>query len=334
MSSLANNKYMELIILTVSDAYEKWQDEHWTIPGNLLESTTKSHLSIYSRHLLPLIGKENVEEIDLDKIQAYFDMLAKKGYAVKTLKNITQSLDSLLTWCWMKRIINKPITTKRLIVFPKKRGGNSIKNAITVSEYCALNPFFSGHFKFALQFLAATGIRTEEIAIRKSNINFEAHVIYICTAVKRVYTDYKKRKTKLELSEYLKSAAAYRIIPMTPDIEDIVHKQMDYLEKKNIESEYLFCSSNGDLIDPRNILRAYHKALEKAHLPQRGLHSLRKMYIYKKVRSGMDPKILQKIVGHEDYTTTMKYYMNISEDDTINEAFRVFDEENFKKESA
>lgn len=311
--------------MLVKEAYKKWQDEYWSVPGNILENTIRGYLSIFNLHLLPNIGNDSIDTLDLDKIQEYYDKLSKEGYSSKTVKNITQALDSLLSWCWMKRFIKTPITTKKFIVFPKKRGGNNVKNVISLNEYAALLPHLSGHFKYSLQFLASTGIRVEEIAIRKENINFEGHVIYICSAVKRVYTDYEKKKTELMLSEYLKTNASYRTIPMTPDIEEIVRKQLNYMEKKHIDSEFLFCSSKGTLIDPRNILRAYYTALDKAHLDKRGLHSLRKMYIYKMVRNGMEPKVLQKIVGHEDYATTMKYYMSVTEEDTIDEAFKIYE---------
>ena len=46
----------------------------------------------------------------------------------------------------------------------------------------------------------------------------------------------------------------------------------------------------------------------------------------------MDPKVLQKIVGHEDYATTMKYYMDISEEDTIEEAFKAYEQEKAEKQ--
>ena len=226
--------------MQVTEAYYKWQDEYWTIPGNLLENTTRGYLSIFEHHLLPNIGENNIDAIDLDKIQEYFNSLSKEGYSPKTLRNITQALDSLLSWCWTKRLVKMPINIKQWITFPKKRGGNNIKNTITVNEYKVLLPHLSGHFKYVLQFLAATGIREEEVAILKNSINFEGHYFYVRTAVKRVYTDYKKKKTKLILSDYLKSSASYRIIPMTPDIEEIIHNQLEYMERNHIESDFLF----------------------------------------------------------------------------------------------
>ena len=42
------------------------------------------------------------------------------------------------------------------------------------------------------------------------------------------------------------------------------------------------------------------------------------------VKSGMDPKILQKIVGHEDYSTTMKYYRSVTDEETLSAAFDIY----------
>ena len=43
------------------------------------------------------------------------------------------------------------------------------------------------------------------------------------------------------------------------------------------------------------------------------------------VKNGMSAKTLQKIVGHEQYSTTMKYYLNITDEDVNEEAFAVYD---------
>jgi len=186
----------------------------------------------------------------------------------------------------------------------------------------------TGHYKYAIEFIANTGIRFEEIGILKENVDFEHKVIYIKTAIKRVYKDYKSKKATIMLSNYLKSAAAYRAIPMTPNVEEIIRKQLAFLEKNNIKSKFLFCNTKGNIIHPRNLLRYFHVLLKKAGLSKRGLHSLRKLYITRMFKNGMDPKILQKIVGHEEYSTTMKYYANVTTEDILSAAFDIYNKEN------
>ena len=120
--------------MQVTEAYYKWQDEYWTIPGNLLENTTRGYLSIFERHLLPNIGENSIDAIDLDKLQEYFNSLSKEGYSPKTLRNITQALDSLLSWCWTRRIVKMPINIKPWITFPKKEVATTSKTPLPLTN--------------------------------------------------------------------------------------------------------------------------------------------------------------------------------------------------------
>ena len=65
-------------------------------------------------------------------------------------------------------------------------------------------------------------------------------------------------------------------------------------------------------------------AIKRAGLEKRGLNSLRKLYIHRMVINVMKPKTLQKLVGHDEYSTTMKYYLEITEQEKIDEAFEVY----------
>lgn len=310
------------IQLNISEAYYLWQAKYWTVAGNLLENTIRGYISIFEHHILPVIGNSDVNNIDYEKLQSYYDSLSNSGIKPKTIRNINQALQSLLNWCFLKHIMTDMENPK--IVLPKRRGGNDVSNSISEEEYSMLQPFITGHFKYAIQFYAATGLRPEEIGILKNNIDIKNKTIKICTAIKRKYVDYKHHKTVLVLSHYLKTNAAYRVIPITPNVQNLIESQNKMLLSNNITSEYLFCNTNGNLIEPRNLLRSFYSALQRAGLQKRGLNSLRKLYIHRMVVNGMKPKTLQKLVGHEEYSTTMKYYLEITDKEKIEEAFEVY----------
>lgn len=308
--------------MNVEKAYHLWQEEYWNVSGNILENTIRGYISIFNRHILPQIGYDNICNINYKKLQEYYNRLSNSGIKPKTVRNINQALESLLNWCYIKRFIDKK--EKSNIILPKRRGGNNIKNSISEKEFEILSPNLNGHFKYAIQFYAATGIRPEEIGILNENIDLNNKTINICTAIKRKYVNYDDKTTMLILSSYLKTNAAYRTIPITPNVETIILNQYKMLQSKNISSQYLFCNTNGNLLDLRNLLRSYYSALKRAGLEKRGLNSLRKLYIHRMVRNGMKPKTLQKLVGHEEYSTTMKYYLEITEQEKIDEAFEVY----------
>lgn len=310
--------------MTVKEAYVIWQRDYWNIEGNILENTIRGYISIYNKHLLPVIGDCEIDNIDVVKLQQYYNSLANNGMKAKTIKNINQALESMLHYFQQKKELSE--TQIDTIVLPKSRGNNEIANPINEEEYIKLLSYLSGHYKWVIPFIAETGVRVEEIAIPLSCIDKDRKLINIENAVKRKYTDFQKKTTKLVCSQYLKADASYRTVPITPTVEIIIDNQLAYLQSNNINSRYLFPNTNGDIIEPRNLLRYYHELLDKAGLQHRGLSSLRKLFIKRMVLAGMQPKILQKIVGHSEFSTTMKYYMLIDDNDKKNEAMKVYEQ--------
>lgn len=312
--------------MTVERAFTKWQNEVWKVDGNLSSNTQRGYLNIFNKHFLPLIGKDELRKIDVDKIQKYYNKLKLEGLKRKTIRNINQALDALLKFCITKRLLdNNPLDA---VLVPKdpmhiRAEEVTFADAITEDEYRHIKSHFNGIYQYALEFFAESGIRTEEIAIRHEDVDYENQVISIRRASKREYTDYEKRKTKKVESPDLKSIKAYRTIPITGSLFLILEKQAALLASRNIDSPYVFPCTNGTLSDGRNILRSFHSACKKADLSKRGVKSLRKLYITRRIREGMDPKTLQHLVGHESITTTLSFYQILSMPEVQEEANRV-----------
>ena len=98
--------------MLLKESYHLWQDEYWTIPGTILESTISGYVSIFDYHLLPLIGENDINDIDYYELQKYYDRLSAQGYSPKTLRNINQALSSLLKWCWKNAFSKFPSILK------------------------------------------------------------------------------------------------------------------------------------------------------------------------------------------------------------------------------
>ena len=171
-----------------------------------------------------------------------------------------------------------------------------------------------------MQFVAESGIRPEEIALRHTDVDYDKQEIRIQRAVKRELIDYDEYKTRKIESEDLKSVKAYRTIPLTASLYMLLEWQREMLAEKGIESPYVFPNNVGKIIEQRNLLRSWHNACKKAGLEIRGVKSLRKLYITRRVREGMDPKTLQHLVGHESITTTLAFYQILDMDEVKDEA--------------
>lgn len=312
--------------MTVREAYTKWQKEVWKVDGNLSDNTIRGYIGIYNKHILPLVGDNDLKKIDSDKIQRYYNKLKKEGRTRKTIKNINQAFDALMKFCIIKKLLDSNPLDK--VIIPKesmkKRAEEAtFADAITEQEYALVKPHLSGIYQYALQFIAESGIRPEEIALREEDVDCEKQVIHIRRAVKRQTTDFENYKSKKIESDELKSVKAYRTIPMTVSLYAILQSQEALLKELGIDSPYVFPNSVGKILDLRNLLTAWHNACRKAEVPERGIKCLRKLYITRRVREKIDPKTLQHLVGHESITTTLAFYQILDMDEIKSEANKV-----------
>ena len=106
------------------------------------------------------------------------------------------------------------------------------------------------------------------------------------------------------------------------------------LEEKKIKSKYLFCSQNGKPTDSRNVLRAFHSAIDRTNkewtdlppIEKRGLHSLRKLYCkHLKDEANFEWEEIKTILGHSDVKVTIQYYYSYNPDDMPKYAKRLDD---------
>ena len=74
--------------MLLKESYKLWQNEYWSVAGNILEHTIRGYVSIFDVHILPLIGDDDISNINYDKLQKHYDRLYEQGYSPKTLRNI------------------------------------------------------------------------------------------------------------------------------------------------------------------------------------------------------------------------------------------------------
>ena len=81
--------------MTVDEAYRKWQNEYWFDSRNILEKTINGYISMFDRHIIPIIGKEDISSIDCTKIQKHYDELSENGYSMIDCQFHTDHLESM-----------------------------------------------------------------------------------------------------------------------------------------------------------------------------------------------------------------------------------------------
>jgi len=71
---------------------------------------------------------------------------------------------------------------------------------------------------------------------------------------------------------------------------------------------------DGGLLHPRNVLRDFQIALDKANLPKVRLHDLRHTVATLLLHEGAHPKVVQELLGHANVAITLNTYSHATQD--------------------
>jgi integrase len=97
--------------------------------------------------------------------------------------------------------------------------------------------------------------------------------------------------------------------------ETVYQALSDHLKRQESifpQAEYVFVSSRGTAIDPRNLLRRFKAALERAKLPATvRFHDLRHSCATFLIAQGEHPRVIMDILGHAQMSTTMDIYGHV-----------------------
>lgn len=309
--------------LTVRQAFNFWRENEWRDEESISYSTQKNYISVYNVHILPIIGNEKIDNLKCSSFNAYLQKVVENR-ARKTAGNIRQALIVLLKYCKNMGLID--VSNENKLKLPDirkgKRDREKIVNTISQTEYEKV--YFhmdacESMYAEIIRFLRETGLRAEELAVKPADITGKA--LNVRRVIKRQPFEVKDKngkisyKSRLVASNYMKSNAAYRSIPLTKDAMRAIKSFENWKKENNIVSDYIFCTKTGGLSEQRNILRAFHSACESVDIEKRGLHSLRKLFCKALKELPTDWETVRRVMGHESVEVTKRYYYALNEDD-------------------
>lgn len=181
----------------------------------------------------------------------------------------------------------------------------------------------------AFYILFKTGLRISEFCgLTIKDIDFRKKVI-------KVNHQLQRTSDMRYICEKTKTENGVREVPMTPDVMDAFKRIIKMRPKPKIEpivdgySGFLFLDKNGK---PRVALHwekyfqlsvAKYNKIYRAQLPQITPHVCRHTFCTNMAKSGMNPKVLQYIMGHGDISVTLDTYTHIKSEDAIAEMERL-----------
>ena len=163
-----------------------------------------------------------------------------------------------------------------------------------------------------------TGMRMGEInSLTKDDINLRFKTISISKTLSR------DLKGKAFVSKSAKTENGNRVIPISSTVMPLIEEILFCSE----DNEYIF-KRNGKLVNTSQVNLQFQRVLLKYDILDKNLkgrvslHSLRHTFATRCIEAGMQPKVLQHLLGHSEISITLNTYCD---------AFENFQNENIAK---
>lgn len=322
--------------ITVDEWFTYWIKN---IVGDLAPNTIRNYRERYISNVKPVIGNiplADLKPMHCKKIFIKMDPI----YAGSTIRQTYIMLGTMLKAAKMNDLIAKhPLDTVR---FTKTvRAANDIQFFTRDEQRLFLE--MAQHTLYYKQYvlLLDTGLRTGELTgMTWDVIDFDKKTI---TVNKTLEYRYEEKSWRAGPPKTLQS---YRTIPLTDRAYNILKelwdnrtnrkeaplltKTLDYIDKKTgtlsklVMHDLVFIHPEmGEPVKNSTYDSALYRICSKIGIPEVSMHDLRHTYATRAIESGMQPKVLQKLLGHSSIKITMDRYVHVTED-SLEEAIRQF----------
>ena len=293
-----------------------------------LRMTTYANYEIYvHRHIRDSIGGCKLSELTTAMFQNFYNDKAENGrldgnggLSAKTLHNLHNMLHKALDQAVKLNMMNKnPVD---FVVLPKRQRPEM--SYFTVEEQQKLQEVIKGHrLEMCILLSLYTGIRQGELlGLMWENVHIDPSgqsYIEIVQTVNRTKRREESVEGKTELS--INSPKTNHSIRTIPLLSDIAERLLSYKEKQENfrqinsfpENDFVFLSTKGTIIEPRDFQRDFKKILIQNDLRVINVHGLRHTFATRALESGMSVKTLSKILGHSSVGFTLDTYAHVTE---------------------
>ena len=331
--------------LKLKEWYQEWFDKCKS-PQLKTDVSRKAYDRKLRNTFIRILGDKLIEDITQINIQEATNQLYEaEKYNAKGLK---ESL-SILRECLNIAIVNRIISVnpcQGIIIHE----GNEMAQERRVLNHWEQDVFLketeNSYYREPYRILLVTGMRIGEFSgLQWNDVDFENKVIHIRRSMTTAYQDGKKI---MELTTP-KTSNSYRSIPFFDDTEELFYswktKQDEYKKKLGNRwradaklGDLVFTTTMGSPITRYNIVHDLAKVEKNIILKEASLafmecrnprdfghlhpHCFRHTFATRCFEKGLDPVVVQSIMGHSNYSTTLSY-THVLEDKTKKEVSKV-----------
>lgn len=315
---------------TLNELFKRYM----SLKSNLANSTRENYIGLWDGNIKDsFLGNKRISDIRKSDILRFYQSLEDRGLKYSTISFFNGMIAPCLEMAVDDDLIRKNPCKDCLKKFFKDDA--KVKNSLTQIEQKELLNFVQSSAIYAKKYpmimvAIGTAMRCGElIGLTWNDVDFAKNKIRVTHQL-----IYKKKDGKYQF--YIattKTRAGLREIPMTRDVREALKAQREYQFKSGTRTDitidgyedFVFSTKNKRPIMPSavnnlllNIVSAHNKEQEKNEasviLPDISAHTLRHTGCTRMAEVGIDVKVLQYIMGHNDIKVTMEVYNHVSEE--------------------
>lgn len=279
----------EMLNMTFSEVYAKWLPEH----SREIGASGKSNYEAAYRHCSALYGCA-FRKLRTSDFQAVITAMEEKGLSKSSCEKVVQLFGQLSKWAMREEITHTNYAQFVTIVAKQKTTRQPFTSeqieAIRTSEHPAAQ---------IAMILLGTGCRPNEL---------------FSVPTENCYENYFISGSKTE-------AGRNRVIPVSPIGFDAYSKLRESAVSSGAKN--LIDAYGGNHKYVNYAKRDWKELMNAVGIEGMTPYNCRHTFTTLAVQSNVKPEILQKILGHADYSTTVEVYTHLDADEVIKEAQRV-----------
>ncbi len=316
--------------MTVNDWFEYWITH---IVCDLAPNTRRNYRERFVHNIQPVIGDLQLAQVKPLHCKIVLNQM-DEDYAGSTIRQTYIAMGTMLKSALMNDLIAKhPMDNVRYT--KPVRAVNDIKFLTIEEQQKFIEAAKRSHNYNQYALILETGLRTGElIGLTWDAIDFEKRTLTVNKTL-----EYRHKQGYWRAGPP-KTQQSYRTIPLTTRAYNILQEissergtrkesetlsqVLEYIDRRTGKKSSLVMKDlvfinwrTGEPAKNSSYDTHLYKLCDEANIKRFCMHALRHTYATRAIESGMQPKVLQKLLGHASIKTTMDRYVHVTEDSML-----------------